>query len=104
MQVRLTCIKVHPHFVHRMSDGNYRMYWKISIDMKTPLTMSEGHLDPYDGYITYRLLQEVRFKIFSDAVSTMLLQSHGFDIDAKLDCEQQRAVRFDSADERHGGD
>jgi len=34
------------------------MYWKMSIDLSKPAVLSEGNLDPYDGYITYRMLQE----------------------------------------------
>ncbi|KAH7623742.1 hypothetical protein NADE_008560 [Nannochloris sp. 'desiccata'] len=49
---------VHPHFVYRTSGGGVpKMYWKISIDMKRPMVPSEGNLDPFDGLITVRLLQ-----------------------------------------------
>jgi hypothetical protein len=34
------------------------MYWKISIDMSHPWVRSEGNLDPYDGLITYKMLQD----------------------------------------------
>ncbi len=34
------------------------MYWKMSIDLSRPLVTSEGNLDPYDGYITYRIVDE----------------------------------------------
>jgi hypothetical protein len=34
------------------------MYWKMSIDLSKPAVKSEGNLDPFDGYVTYRLLQE----------------------------------------------
>jgi len=50
---------VHPHFVHfKAGSEEPHMYWKISVDMSRPHVLSEGNLDPYDGYITYRLLQE----------------------------------------------
>jgi hypothetical protein len=48
---------VHPHFVYRTSGGHPYMYWKISIDMKRPVVPSEGNLDPFDGLVTVRLLQ-----------------------------------------------
>jgi len=48
---------VYPNFVYCVS-SNYRMYWKISIDMSKPLVLSEANLDPYDGYVTYKLLQK----------------------------------------------
>lgn len=48
---------VHPHFVHRVND-KLRMFWKMSIDLSKPMVRSEGNLDPYDGYVTYRLLQQ----------------------------------------------
>lgn len=47
---------VHPHFVTR-SAGHLRMFWKVSIDLKRPLVNSEGGLDSYDGYTTYKILQ-----------------------------------------------
>jgi len=49
---------IHPHFVYNRESNRPRMYWKISIDMSKPLTRSEGNLDPYDGYITYRILRD----------------------------------------------
>lgn len=39
---------VHPHFV----TPNKKMFWKLTVDMKHPLVLSEGNLDPYDGFIT----------------------------------------------------
>lgn len=33
-----------------------RMYWKMSIDLNRPMVTSEGNLDPYDGLITYRII------------------------------------------------
>jgi hypothetical protein len=50
---------VHPHFVYRTSGGHPHMYWKISIDMHHPVgNTSEGNLDPFDGLVTVRLLQD----------------------------------------------
>ncbi|PSC74574.1 hypothetical protein C2E20_2186 [Micractinium conductrix] len=48
----------YPHFVHGSGSHAPRMWWKISIDMSRPVVMSEGNLDPFDGLVTYRLLQE----------------------------------------------
>ena len=33
-------------------------YWKMSIDLRRPLVMSEGNLDPVDCLAPYKLLQE----------------------------------------------
>jgi hypothetical protein len=48
---------VHSKFVHERL-GEPQMYWKMSIDLSRPLVPSEGNLDPYDGYVMYRLLQQ----------------------------------------------
>jgi len=50
---------VHPKFVYRRGQNERHMYWKMSIDLSRPMVKSEGNLDPYDGYITYRVLAEV---------------------------------------------
>lgn len=34
------------------------MRWKMSVDLSRPWVRSEGNLDPIDGYVTYRLVQE----------------------------------------------
>ena len=47
---------VHPRFVYRDRNDQLHMYWKMSIDLSHPAVSSEGNLDPYDGYITYRLV------------------------------------------------
>jgi hypothetical protein len=49
---------VHPHFVYQRDSNRPRMHWKISIDMSHPVVKSEGNLDPFDGYITYKILQD----------------------------------------------
>jgi len=49
---------IHPHFVQRPDSARPRMHWKMSIDLSRPLVPSEGNLDPFDGYVTYRLLQQ----------------------------------------------
>lgn len=50
---------VHPRFVFLMNSMRPRMCWKMSIDLQRPLVPSEGNLDPMDGYVTYRLVQQV---------------------------------------------
>jgi len=47
----------HSRFVYGGDSDSPHMYWKMSIDLKKPHVLSEGNLDPFDGYITYRLLQ-----------------------------------------------
>jgi hypothetical protein len=34
------------------------MYWKMSMDLRKPLVRSEGNLDPVDGLVVFRMLQE----------------------------------------------
>jgi hypothetical protein len=50
---------IHPRFVYNRESSHPHMYWKMSIDLSKPHVRSEGNLDPYDGYITYRILREV---------------------------------------------
>lgn len=53
---------IHPRFfLHRLS-GHTRLVWKISMDMKSVLASSEGHLDAVTGYIICRLLQDTSEK------------------------------------------
>ncbi|KAG9771660.1 hypothetical protein ABEF93_000733 [Exophiala dermatitidis] len=47
-----------PRFMTDMSSTRPRMYWKLSMDLSRPLVKSEGNLDPIDGYVTYKLLQD----------------------------------------------
>lgn len=35
------------------------MIWKASIDLSRPAVPSQGNLDAYDGYVTYRIVQAV---------------------------------------------
>jgi hypothetical protein len=42
--------------------GQKRMYWKMSIDLSSPLVSSMGHHDPLDGFITYNELQATAAK------------------------------------------
>ncbi len=48
---------VLPRFMTNMDSNRPKMFWKMSIDLSRPLVMSEGNLDPIDGYVTYKLLQ-----------------------------------------------
>jgi len=49
---------VHARFTYvPSSNGQKRMYWKMSIDLSYPLVPSMGHHDPLDGLITYLELQ-----------------------------------------------
>ncbi|KAG2391847.1 hypothetical protein C9374_013332 [Naegleria lovaniensis] len=50
---------MHDRFMNRTSPHHLRMYWKISIDGSRPVVRSEGNLDPFDGYVTYKLLRNV---------------------------------------------
>jgi hypothetical protein len=50
---------IHPHFVSKPEGyPTPRMVWKISIDMKRAVVPSTGNLDPFDGYVTYRLVRD----------------------------------------------
>ncbi|MEO8327702.1 MAG: hypothetical protein ABI618_17770, partial [Nitrospirota bacterium] len=42
--------------------GPKRMYWKMSIDLSSPLVASMGQHDPLDGLITYQQLQATAMK------------------------------------------
>lgn len=54
---------IHKNFVYYPKGSSRpRMYWKISIDMSHPWVASEGHLDCFDGYVTYRILQQTSNK------------------------------------------
>ncbi|VDP11734.1 unnamed protein product [Soboliphyme baturini] len=48
---------VHPKFVRETNHG-LRMFWKLNINLTTPLVHSQGGLDPYDGYTMYRILAD----------------------------------------------
>ncbi|KAJ9646616.1 hypothetical protein H2199_002665 [Coniosporium tulheliwenetii] len=49
---------IHPAFVYERNSARPRMVWKMSMDLKRVLVGSEGNLDPVDGYVVFRLLQE----------------------------------------------
>jgi hypothetical protein len=49
---------VHPRFTSLTpSGGRKRMYWKMRIDLSSPLVPSMGQHDPLDGFVTYNELQ-----------------------------------------------
>ncbi|KAI1912267.1 hypothetical protein LOZ61_003429 [Ophidiomyces ophidiicola] len=48
---------IHPRFVVERASNAIRMVWKMSMDLSEPLVENEGHLDPIDGYLVFRLLQ-----------------------------------------------
>ena len=49
---------VHPRFFVGLESGRPRMVWKMAMDLSAVLVSSEGNLDPIDGYVVFRLLQE----------------------------------------------
>lgn len=49
---------IHPRFVYERDSARPKMVWKMSTDLQRPLVRSEGNLDPIDGYVTFRFLQE----------------------------------------------
>jgi hypothetical protein len=49
---------IHPRFVYDRDSARPRMYWKMNMDLTHPLVRSEGHLDPIDGLVMFRLLQQ----------------------------------------------
>jgi len=48
----------HLAFVYDRNADRPKMYWKMSVDLKTPLVASEGNLDPVEGLAIFRLLQQ----------------------------------------------
>lgn len=48
---------IHPHFFIDRTTPTPRMVWKISMDMKSVLVNSQGHLDATTGFVVFRLLQ-----------------------------------------------
>jgi len=51
-------------FVHRSASGDaVGIYWKMSTDLSRPLTYAMGLHDALDGFITFRVLQQVSSKV-----------------------------------------
>ncbi|KAF8420250.1 hypothetical protein EV426DRAFT_634161 [Tirmania nivea] len=49
---------IHDKFFYQRNSSRPRMYWKMSVDLTKPLAISEGNLDPIEGYLVLRLLQQ----------------------------------------------
>ncbi|CAP91314.1 Pc13g02450, partial [Penicillium rubens Wisconsin 54-1255] len=49
---------IHPRFFVDRAAARPRMIWKMSMDLSEPLVKSEGNLDPIDGFVVFRLLQD----------------------------------------------
>lgn len=49
---------IHPRFMVNRDSSRPRIYWKMSVDLQSPLVASEGNLDPIDGYVILNLLQK----------------------------------------------
>ncbi|KAA8909396.1 hypothetical protein FN846DRAFT_898317 [Sphaerosporella brunnea] len=49
---------IHPAFVTGRGTDRPRIYWKVSMDLSRPLVPSQGNLDPFDGYVIFKLLDE----------------------------------------------
>lgn len=54
----------HDKFVYGRNTPEPHMYWKMSIDLTRPLVQSEGNLDPFDGFVTYRFTEILRILMF----------------------------------------
>lgn len=63
-------VAIHPHFVHRSMSRGLKLVWKVSMDLKSVLVGSEGHLDGATGYVVYTLLR--RTATHFDSSSTIL--------------------------------
>jgi hypothetical protein len=62
----------HARFTHTSSsDGQKRMYWKMSIDLSRPLVTSMGLHDPLDGLVTYTELQKTVFDLHNKGPDLM---------------------------------
>ncbi|KAI9045738.1 uncharacterized protein KD926_007039 [Aspergillus affinis] len=48
---------IHPRFFVGRESARPRMVWKMAVDLSAPMVVSEGNLDPVDGYVVFRLLQ-----------------------------------------------
>lgn len=66
---------IHPHFVYDRDKPRPRMVWKMSMDLSHPLVPREGNLDPVNGFVVFRLLQE------ADAAGSGVLKEEITDYD-----------------------
>jgi hypothetical protein len=53
-------------------DGNYRLYWKMSIDLTRPQVPSSGLHDALDAFITYNEIQAYRQRASLKSIDTNL--------------------------------
>ena len=53
-------------------DGNYRLYWKMSIDLTRPQVPSSGLHDPLDAFITYNEIQACKQRVSLNFMDTNL--------------------------------
>ncbi|KAM7201014.1 hypothetical protein V8F20_005023 [Naviculisporaceae sp. PSN 640] len=64
---------IHPYFVFRRPDtGAKRMVWKVSMDLRSVLVSSEGHLDAATGYVVYSLLRRTAEQFGEDGTEGIL--------------------------------
>jgi len=64
----------HNKFVYDRETKHPRMWWKMNIDLTAPAKLSEGQLDPYSGYMTYKILREVanNYDVLEQELSDMI--------------------------------
>jgi hypothetical protein len=53
---------IHPHFMVNRDSSRPRMFWKMSVDLRTPSVETEGNTDPILGYVIFNLLQKTAGK------------------------------------------
>ena len=46
---------IFPRFVYNNPSPRPCVFWKMSMDLSWPLVMSEGNLDPIQGYVVYKV-------------------------------------------------
>ncbi|KAJ5789482.1 uncharacterized protein N7518_006493 [Penicillium psychrosexuale] len=61
---------IHPKFFVDHAAARPRMIWKMSMDLSEPMVKSEGNLDPIDGFVIFRLLQDTAIEAGDGAVLT----------------------------------
>ncbi|KAF2270374.1 hypothetical protein CC78DRAFT_573648 [Lojkania enalia] len=83
---------IHPHFVYNRGSPRPRMYWKMSMDLKQPLVKSEGNLDPVDGLVVFRLLQN------TDGVDSTVLSEEISDYQRIVDTKWKKYTSSDPLD------
>lgn len=81
----------HVGFVHALKSGMKRMYWKMRIDLSSPLVPLMGQHDPLDGLITYRQIRSTAFELSGRTAS--VLDSEIADMEAL--CKGQNWVTGD---------